>query len=137
MNALDGGFAMTGTTSIGDPYTDPPRARVHESKGKRQFQTCNPKVGQTGDNWGEGKRTFLRVSENDPYADPHKQDGGGRLAGKAKIRTEFGFKYASPMKARCVSWPRKDSSAVALTRLFCAFCIFSQLYHWGLLWVLL
>lgn len=96
---LDGGFVMTGSTNIGDPYQDPPRARVHESKGKRQFQTCNPKVGQTGDNWGEGKRGFMRLSNNQPYADPHKQDSGGRLANRAKNRTEFGFKYASPMKA--------------------------------------
>lgn len=94
----DGGFAVTTSHGVGDPYQDPKRPTVHESKGKRQFQTSNPKVGQTADNWGEGNRTFLRLSEKEPYQDPHRREQTQRLQNRAKNRTEFGFKFSSPMK---------------------------------------
>ena len=41
----DGGFMENNKfIALGDPYHDPPRDKVHESRGKRQFQTCNLKV---------------------------------------------------------------------------------------------
>lgn len=94
----DGAFMKTTSTDIGTPYQDPPRNTVHESRGKRQFQTCNPKEGQSADNWGEGKREFLRLSEKEPYQDPHRRETKTRLDNRAKDRTEFGFKFSSPMK---------------------------------------
>ena len=83
--------------AVGDPYHDPPRPKVHESKGKRQFQTCNLKVGETADNWGEGKRDFLRLSENEPYQEPFRREQDQRLANIAASITPFGFKYSNPI----------------------------------------
>jgi len=96
----DGSFAGTfnASTNIGTAYADPPKGTLHLAPGKRQFQTCNPKVGQTADNWGEGKRTFLRLSDKEPYQDPHRRETSQRMQGRAKIRSEFGFKFSNPMK---------------------------------------
>jgi len=93
---VDGGFMPATFNAVGDPYKERPRARVHESMQKRQFQTCNLKVGQTADNWGEGKRDFLRLSENEPYAEPFRREMNQRLANVRKMNTPNGFQYSSP-----------------------------------------
>lgn len=85
--------------ALGDPYHDPPRDKVHESRGKRQFQTCNLKVGQTADNWGEGPREFLRLSENDVYQEPFRRELNQRLKNVSKNLNPFGFTYSNPTQA--------------------------------------
>jgi len=46
---------------------------------------------------------FLRLSENEPYQDPHRREQAQRLQNRAQNRTENGFKFSSPMK--CSSTP--------------------------------
>jgi len=92
----DGGFMESTFNAVGDPYFDPPRPKVHESKGKRQFQTCNSKIGQSADNWGEGKREFFRLSENEAYQEPFRREQNQRLDNIKKMNTPSGFKYSSP-----------------------------------------
>lgn len=83
--------------AVGDPYVDPKGNPFRpDPKGKRQFQTCNLKEGQTADNWGEGKREFYRLSENEPYQEPFRREQDQRLANAAKNLTPFGFKYSHP-----------------------------------------
>lgn len=85
--------------AVGDPYHDPPRQQVHESRGKRQFQTCHLKVGQTADNWGEGRRIFHRLSDKEPYKEPYRREMGQRLENYSKNLTPNGFKYSNPTEA--------------------------------------
>jgi hypothetical protein len=96
----DGTFSAMTYLAIGDPYIDPAsrNVKVHESKGKRQFLTNNPKKGQTASNWGEGPRVFLRVSEGDKYRAPGRREMDDRLEGRRKFRTDFGFTYTHPMR---------------------------------------
>lgn len=95
----DGGFMESKFNAVGDPYHDPPRSYRTEAKGKRQFQTCPPKVGQSADNWGEGKREFLRLTENEPYTDPGRREMNQRLDNIKKMNTPNGFRYSHPTEA--------------------------------------
>jgi len=94
----DGGFDQPSFTSIGEPYLDPKPNLSHESKGAKPFLTCNPKLGQTASNWGDGKLDFKRLSEKEPYEDPHIRDRRTKAEGRAKFLTPNGFRFSNPPK---------------------------------------
>jgi hypothetical protein len=103
--ALDGTFSMPSFATIGDPYKGPAlHGSVHTSKDERKWLAASGvKKGQTGDNWGVGVREFQRLSEKEPYKEAFRGELDVRMAGRAKFRSEFGFKFANPMKVSSCS----------------------------------
>jgi len=87
--------------TTGDPYEK--RSEALSRVSGRQFQTQRQRPGQTSDNWGNKKRQYMPLYENnkEQYYQPGQRERQHANDERKKCIQPDGFKYANPTHKQC------------------------------------